>query len=148
MKTLRKTWLPLELVGYGFFFSNEYRCNETWQARAIAPFLGEWLWLWGSPDAVLHSVLIGHNQQLCQPMLFETMARETKAVDFQRLVSGGYCNMPPPRRQLIGARLHEDLKGNHGKPHLKLNTANTGDMISFRYDGSVLGIVLVGAQAP
>ncbi len=133
-------------VAYGFIDDVETMRNETFVATVQRPFRGRFLWLWGDPQATLHSLYISAHNQLLGPMLFAEMYRPVAPNDFQRLCAGGYTAPPPSRRNLIGTPVHLDLYQDHLRPHLILPPQQVGTSIRFRCDGSVQGIVLVGLE--
>lgn len=133
-------------VGFGFMNDTEVACNETWFAVVQRPFRGIWLWLWGDPEATLHAVYMGAQQQLVSPARFGEWMRPIAPTDFLRLCAAGSRSPPPTRRELRGEPLHQALAADNGRPRLTLPSLNVGGRMSFRYDGKVRGIVLVGKE--
>ena len=103
------------------------------------PFRGSLLWLFGAPNARLTSLQIGNDEQLTQPIEFSMFRRDMLVEQFRACVEHGASSFN-------GNAVHPLLLATDDLPPIQLPTISPGVMLTFRYEGDVRGVVLVGHQ--
>jgi hypothetical protein len=145
---LRTTPTMVEPCCYGFLQREErdrlVHLRDEWSTLVQRPFRGQWLWLFGSADARLISLLIANEEQLVPSgddgVSFGSMQRGYSAEEFLSLVD------THGTEQFFGARVHPALCADNGAARIYLPAVSVEAQLKFRYTGDVRGVVLVGEQ--